>query len=93
MSIKQKLQEIEKQYWMSGNTKMSEVFLEFMSDLGDDLEESYENGKNSGYETGYNIGYDDGVGESRSELRDELLKHLECNDVSDRVIKLIKEVL
>lgn len=89
MSIKEKLQEIEKQYWMSGDTKMSEVFLELMSDLGDDLEESYNNGK----EYGYDIGYDDGAGESRSELRDELLKHLECNDVSDRVIKLIKEVL
>lgn len=68
MSIKEKLQEIEKQYWMSGDTKMSEVFLELVSYLGDDLEEAYGNGKNSGYETGYDIGYDDGVGERRSEL-------------------------
>ena len=89
MSIKEKLQEIEKQYWMSGDTKMSEVFLELISDLGDDLEEAY----NNGYETGCDIGYDDGVGESRSELRDEILEHLGKNDVSDRVIKLLKEVL
>lgn len=55
MTIKDKLQEIEKQYWMSGNTKMSEAFLELISDLGDDLEEAYGNGKEYGYETGYDI--------------------------------------
>lgn len=93
MSIKEKLQEIEKQYWMSGDTKMSEVFLELISDLGDDLEEAYNNGKDSGYESGYDIGYDDGSNETRSEVKEEMIAHLENNDVSDRVIKLVKEVL
>lgn len=89
MSIKQKLQEIEKQYWMSGDTKMSEVFLELLGDLESEFGEVYE----SGITYGKGLGYEDGCNETRSEIKEELFEHLENNEVSDRVIKLVKEVL
>lgn len=93
------LSEMEKEFYLKGDSEMSRELLNIMNLLKDDLEDKYEDGKEDGFNSGYEVGLDDAEDEIRDEYRekivdwkDEFIYKLESLDVKEGVIELARSV-
>lgn len=93
------LNEMEKEFYLRGDSEMSRKLLNIMNLLKDDLEDKYEEGKEDGFNSGYDVGLDDAEGEIRDEYREKIVEwkdtfidKLESLDVKEGVIELVRSV-
>lgn len=95
--IKSSLKELEHEAYIDGNRELSSKLAEIVDNYTYWSEGEYTRGYHSGWdegasscEQGY---YDTGYEVAMREVKEGLIKHLRQNDVSDRVLKLVGEVL